>query len=77
MLNDKGEIAECTGDNVFILSKGVLLPPPDAGFSAESQEHPSPIRRVVSYREQALTYIVDGGRMFFDRTAAEAALGRG
>jgi len=32
MLNDKGEIAECTGDNVFVLSKGVLFTPPlDAG----------------------------------------------
>ena len=32
MLNDKGEIAECTGDNVFILSKGIIYTPPlDAG----------------------------------------------
>jgi branched-chain amino acid aminotransferase len=32
MLNDKGEIAECTGDNVFIISKGTFLTPPlDAG----------------------------------------------
>ena len=32
MLNDKGEIAECTGDNVFIYDKGVLYTPPlDAG----------------------------------------------
>lgn len=32
MLNDKGEIAECTGDNVFVVSKSVLYTPPlDAG----------------------------------------------
>jgi branched-chain amino acid aminotransferase len=28
MLNDQGYIAECTGDNVFALHKGVLLTPP-------------------------------------------------
>jgi branched-chain amino acid aminotransferase len=33
MLNHKGEVAECTGDNVFIVKKGVLkTPPPDAGI---------------------------------------------
>ena len=32
MLNDKGEIAECTGDNVFIIRKDILYTPPlDAG----------------------------------------------
>ena len=32
MLNDKGEVAECTGDNVFVYSKGVLYTPPlDSG----------------------------------------------
>jgi len=33
MLNHKGEVAECTGDNVFIVRSGKLLtPPPDAGI---------------------------------------------
>jgi branched-chain amino acid aminotransferase len=33
MLNHKGEVAECTGDNVFVLKRGELrTPPPDAGI---------------------------------------------
>jgi branched-chain amino acid aminotransferase len=33
MLNHKGEVAECTGDNVFIVKRGTLLTPPkDAGI---------------------------------------------
>lgn len=33
MLNHKGEVAECTGDNIFIVKKGVLMTPPkDAGI---------------------------------------------
>ena len=33
MLNHKGEVAECTGDNVFIVKAGRLLTPPiDAGI---------------------------------------------
>ena len=33
MLNHKGEVAECTGDNVFVIRSGSLLtPPPDAGI---------------------------------------------
>jgi len=33
MLNHLGFVAECTGDNVFIVSKGRLLtPPPEAGI---------------------------------------------
>ncbi|MGI9177769.1 MAG: branched-chain-amino-acid transaminase [Pirellulales bacterium] len=33
MLNHKGEVAECTGDNIFVVRGGRLLtPPPDAGI---------------------------------------------
>jgi branched-chain amino acid aminotransferase len=33
MLNHKGEVAECTGDNIFVIKKGVLrTPPSDAGI---------------------------------------------
>ncbi|MDZ4848208.1 MAG: branched-chain-amino-acid transaminase [Pirellulaceae bacterium] len=33
MLNHKGEVAECTGDNIFIVKKGRLFTPPkDAGI---------------------------------------------
>ncbi len=33
MLNHKGEVAECTGDNIFIVQNGALrTPPPEAGI---------------------------------------------
>ena len=33
MLNSKGEVAECTGDNIFIINSNVLkTPPPEAGI---------------------------------------------
>jgi branched-chain amino acid aminotransferase len=33
MLNHKGEVAECTGDNVFVVKHGILkTPPTDAGI---------------------------------------------
>jgi branched-chain amino acid aminotransferase len=35
MLNHKGEVAECTGDNIFLVKDGELLTPPiDAGILA-------------------------------------------
>jgi branched-chain amino acid aminotransferase len=33
LVNHKGEVAECTGDNIFIVKRGTLkTPPPDAGI---------------------------------------------
>lgn len=33
MLNHKGEVAECTGDNIFIVKKNIIkTPPPEAGI---------------------------------------------
>lgn len=33
MLNHKGEVAECTGDNIFVVKGGVIrTPPPEAGI---------------------------------------------
>jgi branched-chain amino acid aminotransferase len=33
MLNHKGEVAECTGDNIFVVKNGILkTPAPDAGI---------------------------------------------
>ena len=33
MLNHKGEVAECTGDNIFIVKRGIVsTPPKDAGI---------------------------------------------
>lgn len=35
MLNEQGYVAECTGDNVFILKKGQLLTPPTSAGALE------------------------------------------
>jgi branched-chain amino acid aminotransferase len=33
MLNHKGEVSECTGDNIFLVKHGILTTPPkDAGI---------------------------------------------
>lgn len=77
MLNDKGEVAECTGDNVFILSKGVLFTPPlDAG-SLRGITRAAVIDLAgelhVPYREQALTRydLWTADECFLTGTAAE------
>ncbi len=77
MLNHKGEVAECTGDNIFLARDGVLLTPPtDAGI-LEGITRAAVIRlaRQAKYdvREVPLTkhdvYIAD--ECFLTGTAAE------
>lgn len=77
MLNHKGEIAECTGDNIFLVRGGVLLTPPtDAGI-LEGVTRQAVIELAgeagVAVREVALTrhdvYIAD--ECFLTGTAAE------
>lgn len=77
MLNHKGEVAECTGDNLFVVKNGVLkTPPPDAGilegitrnFVIELAQ-----KGGVPFRESTLTrhdvYVAD--EVFLTGTAAE------
>ena len=45
MLNHKGEVAECTGDNIFLVRKGVLL------HAADRRRHPR--RRHARRRDRA------------------------
>jgi branched-chain amino acid aminotransferase len=77
MLNHKGEIAECTGDNIFLVRKGVLYTPPiDAGI-LEGVTRDAVIELArdngTEVREIALTkhdvYIAD--EVFLTGTAAE------
>jgi branched-chain amino acid aminotransferase len=77
MLNHKGEVAECTGDNIFLVRAGVLFTPPlDAGILAGvTRDAVIELARGASIdvREIALTkhdvYIAD--ECFLTGTAAE------
>jgi len=77
MLNHKGEVAECTGDNIFVVHAGVLsTPPTDAGI-LEGITRQAVIELAASagieVRERSLTrhdvYIAD--ECFLTGTAAE------
>ena len=78
MLNHKGEIAECTGDNIFLVRKGILQTPPlDAGIlEGITRDAIIEIARDagIEVREMALTkhdvYIAD--ECFLTGSAAEA-----
>jgi branched-chain amino acid aminotransferase len=77
MLNHKGEIAECTGDNIFLVRKGVLYTPPiDAGIlEGVTRDAVIELAREagIEVREIPLTkhdvYIAD--EVFLTGTAAE------
>jgi branched-chain amino acid aminotransferase len=77
MLNHKGEVAECTGDNLFVVKHGVLkTPPPDAGI-LEGVTRNLVIdlakKAGVPFQEATMTrhdvYVAD--EMFLTGTAAE------
>ncbi len=77
MLNTKGEVAECTGDNVFLVRNGVLLTPPIEAGILEGVTRQAVIELArdsgVEVREIPLTkhdvYIAD--ECFLTGTAAE------
>jgi len=77
MLNHKGEVAECTADNIFLVKNGVLLTPPtDAGIlEGITRDAVIELARKSGYevREIALTrhdvYIAD--EVFLTGTAVE------
>src|SRR5438067_1068319 len=77
MLNHKGEVAECTGDNVFILKRGELRTPPiDAGI-LEGVTRNAVIELAtkagIAVREMVLTRhdIFTADELFLTGTAAE------
>jgi branched-chain amino acid aminotransferase len=78
MLNQKGEVAECTGDNIFLVRDGVLQTPPlDAGIlEGITRDAIIEIARGagIEVREMPLTrhdvYIAD--ECFLTGSAAEA-----
>jgi branched-chain amino acid aminotransferase len=77
MLNHKGEVAECTGDNVFLVRRGELLTPPtDAGIlEGITRQAVMELARAagIAVRETALSrhdvFIAD--ECFLTGTAAE------
>jgi len=77
MLNHKGEVAECTGDNIFLARDGTLLTPPNDAGILEGITRAAVIELArdtgIEVREASLTkhdvYIAD--ECFLTGTAAE------
>jgi len=78
MLNAQGEVAECTGDNLFLVKKGLLMTPPLAAGILEGITRNAVIDLAhaakIPFRERSLTrhdvYAAD--ECFLTGTAAEA-----
>jgi branched-chain amino acid aminotransferase len=77
MLNDSGYVAECTGDNIFIVKNGELYTPPEcmgalSGITRESVIKIAKIRKIITH-EHVFTrhelYVSD--ECFLTGTAAE------
>jgi branched-chain amino acid aminotransferase len=77
MLNHKGEVAECTGDNIFLVKRGVLRTPPlDAGIlGGITRDAVMELARAAGYpaHETALTRhdVYTADECFLTGTAAE------
>ena len=77
MLNHKGEVAECTGDNIFLIRSGKLLTPPNEAGILEGITRAAvmelAVQAGIEVREVPLTkhdvYIAD--ECFLTGTAAE------
>ena len=77
MLNHKGEVAECTGDNLFLVRRGKISTPPTEAGVLEGITREAVIelarQRGIEVREVPLTkhdvYIAD--ECFLTGTAAE------
>jgi len=77
MLNGEGEVAECTGDNIFIISEGcVFTPPPEAGIlEGVTREFVMDLcaKMGVPCKEERLTLedVLAADEVFLTGTAAE------
>ncbi|MBN1853067.1 MAG: branched-chain-amino-acid transaminase [Pirellulales bacterium] len=77
MLNHKGEVAECTGDNIFIVRQGVLRTPPTSAGILEGVTRGAVMELAedsgMPVRETALTLfdVYSADECFLTGTAAE------
>tara|TARA_X000000368_G_scaffold85061_1_gene64436 strand:- start:549 stop:1277 length:729 start_codon:yes stop_codon:yes gene_type:complete len=78
MLNQDGKVAECTGDNIFIIQNGVVSTPPiEAGIlhgitrKFVIEEIAPALGYTVQEREIELEEVVEADEVFLTGTAAE------